>query len=74
MKHDANLIGRKIARLRYAKGWSQNTLVAKLQILGSNMTRDMLANIELGRCVATDKHCGVLAKVFSVDINELFQP
>jgi transcriptional regulator with XRE-family HTH domain len=74
MKHDANLIGRKIARLRYQKGWTQNTLVAKLQVLGSNITRDMLANIELRRCVATDKHCGVLAQVFSVDINELFQP
>lgn len=74
MKHDANLIGRKIARLRYEKGWSQNTLVAKLQVLGSNITRDMLANIELRRCVATDKHCGVLAQAFSVDINELFQP
>jgi transcriptional regulator with XRE-family HTH domain len=74
MKHDANLIGRKIARLRYQKGWTQDTLVAKLQILGSNITRDILANIELRRCVATDRHCGVLAKAFGVDINELFQP
>lgn len=74
MKHDANLIGRKIARLRYQKGWTQDTLVAKLQILGSNITRDILANIELRRCVVTDRHCGVLAKAFGVSINELFQP
>ena len=57
MQHDANLVGRKIAKLRYQKGWSQDMLVAKLQVLQCNITRDILANIELRRSVATDKHC-----------------
>jgi len=74
MQHDANLIGRKIARLRYQKGWTQAMLVAKLQLLQCNITRDILANIELRRCLATDKHCRFIAKALGVSIHELFQP
>jgi len=74
MRHDSNLIGRKVAKLRYTKGWSQDTLVAKLQVLQCNITRDVLANIETQRSVATDKHCFFLAKVLGVSIDELFRP
>lgn len=74
MKHESNLIGRKVARLRYLKGWTQDTLVAKLQILQCDITRDIIANIELRRCVATDTQCAFLARVFNVSIDELFQP
>lgn len=73
MQHDANLIGRKVARLRYQKGWTQDTLVAKLQILQCDITRDIIANIELRRCVANDTQCAFLARVFSVSIDELFR-
>ena len=74
MRHDSNLIGRKVAKLRYMKGWSQDILVAKLQVLQCNITRDILANIETKRSVATDKHCFFLAKVLGVSIDELFRP
>jgi transcriptional regulator with XRE-family HTH domain len=74
MQHDANLIGRKIARLRYQKGWTQDTLVARLQIQQCNITRDILASIEVRRSVATDKHCCFIAKALGVSIQELFQP
>lgn len=74
MQHDANLIGRKVARLRYQKGWTQDVLVAKLQILQCDITRDIIANIELRRCVATDTQCAFLARVFNVNIDELFRP
>ena len=74
MQHDANLIGRKIARLRYQKGWTQDMLAAKVQVLQCNITRDILANIELRRRVATDKHCWCIAKALGVTVQELFQP
>ena len=74
MQHDANLIGRKIARLRYQKGWTQDTLVARLQVQQCNVTRDILASIEVRRSVATDKHCCFIAKALGVTIPELFQP
>ena len=74
MRHDANLIGRKVGRLRYARSWTQDVLAAKLQILQCDISRDVIANIENRRSVATDKHCFFLAKVFSVSIDELFRP
>ena len=49
-------------------------LVAKLQILQCNITRDILANIELRRSVATDKHCCFIARAFGVEVDELFRP
>jgi len=60
--------------LRYQKGWTQKTLVAKLQILQCNITRDILASIEVRRSVATDKHCCFIAKALGVTIHELFRP
>jgi transcriptional regulator with XRE-family HTH domain len=74
MRHDSNIIGRKVAKLRYNKGWSQDTFVAKLQVLQCNITRDVLANIETQRSVATSVHCFFLAKVLGVSIDELFRP
>ena len=46
MRRDANLIGRKVARLRYQQGLTQDLLVARLQVMRSNITRDVLCNIE----------------------------
>jgi transcriptional regulator with XRE-family HTH domain len=74
MRRDANLIGRKVARLRYQQGLTQDLLVARLQVMRSNITRDVLCNIELQRYVATDKHVYYLAKALKVEIDELFRP
>ena len=74
MQHDANLIGKKVGRLRYAKSWTQEVLAAKLQILQCDVSREVIANIENRRSVATDRHCFFLAKVFNVSIDELFRP
>jgi hypothetical protein len=48
--------------------------VAKLQLLQCHITRDILANIELRRTLATDKHCCFIAKALGVTIHELFRP
>ncbi len=48
----ANDIGQHIAKLRRMRGWSQETLAAKIQCLGGQyweMTRQVLGNIESGR-------------------------
>ncbi len=74
MPRDANLIGRKVARLRYQQVLTQDMLVARLQVLKCNITRDVLSNIELQRYVATDKHVFFLAKALKVEIAELFRP
>ena len=74
MQRNLNIIGPAVVKLRYRSGWTQDDLVAKLQVLGCYMTRDILANIETRRCVATDTQIGYFVDVFEVDVRELFPP
>lgn len=73
---DANVIGRKVAKLRFQHEWTQDTMVAKLQIRFPDLkiSRDILANIETKRCVSTDKHLYAFAFVLGVEVGELFRP
>jgi transcriptional regulator with XRE-family HTH domain len=68
----SNVIGRHVSRERYQRGWTQDELVTKLQLLGCYMTRDILANIETRRCIVTDKQMEFLAEVFGIQIQQLF--
>src|SRR5882672_11286898 len=52
----ANVIGRMVCRLRYERQWSQEILAARLQLQGFEISRDVIANIECGRSIATDRH------------------
>jgi transcriptional regulator with XRE-family HTH domain len=72
MHRDENVIGRNVAKFRYQRGWTQDELVGKLQLLGCYMTRDILANIETQRCPATDKQIEFFAEVFGVNVGDLF--
>ncbi len=73
MSKNANVIGRKVAWLRYQRGWSQADLVTRLHLLGNiNMTRDTLANIETLRCPATDKQIEFFAEVFKLTEQDFF--
>jgi transcriptional regulator with XRE-family HTH domain len=74
MRQNANVVGRNVARFRYQKGWSQDLLVTKMQIAGFYITRDILANIETLRSIATDKQIVVFAEVFGVQVVDLFPP
>ena len=69
-----NFIGRNVSRLRYQRGWTQDELVAKLQIHGCDITRDIVASVEILRSTATDKQVWYLAVVFDVDLKELYHP
>ena len=73
MPNDANVIGRRVAFYRNQRGWSQNVLVTELHLLGNiNMTRDILANIENLRCVATCKQIEFIAEALGVTEQDLF--
>ena len=72
MHRCANVIGRNVAKFRYQRGWTQDELVGKLQLLGCYMSRDILANIETQRCVATDKQIEFFAHVFGIENGNLF--
>jgi len=49
MHRDVNVVGSNVAKFRYQRGWTQDELVAKLQVLGCYMTVNILANIETRR-------------------------
>lgn len=72
MHRDANVIGPMVSKLRYKRGWRQDELVAKLQLLGCYMTRDILANIETRRSPVTDTQIEFFCEVFAVKVQELF--
>jgi transcriptional regulator with XRE-family HTH domain len=72
MPHSSNVIGRNVSRERYQRGWTQDELVIKMQLLGCYITRDVLANIETRRCVATDTQIEFFAEVFGIQIEQLF--
>jgi len=76
MTDDSNHFGRKVAKLRWQKGWTQDTFVAKLQVRfpALKITRDILANIETKRCVATHHHVFAFTVVLGVEAGELFRP
>ena len=74
MRQNANVVGQNVAKFRYQNGWVQDELVAKIQLLGFYITRDILANIETLRSSVTDKQIVIFAEVFSVPEGDLFPP
>ena len=74
MLKNANVVGRIVAKLRYQQGWTQEVLAAKMQVLGYDMTRDIIAKIETRRCSVSDNRILRFAKVFEVEIGCLFPP
>ncbi len=67
-----NLIGRTISRLRSEQNWSQNDLATRLQLAGVDISRDMIARIELGLTKVGDELIVGLQRVFRVPITRLF--
>lgn len=68
------LVGQNIAKFRLQRGWTEDELVVKLQLPGCNITRQILVNIETGRCAATDAQIVFFSEVFRVPVEDLFPP
>ena len=67
-----NVTGRQIAKVRTAKGLSQDGLAGKCQRAGWDISRGTLAKIEAGvRCVS-DQELLLLAKALEVSVSDLF--
>ena len=71
MNPGLNLIGPQVKKWRTEKGWSQETLAAKLQLRGWSVIRDSLANLELQRRRVPDCEMVFLAKVLGVGLEDL---
>lgn len=66
-------IGRNIQNIRMSKHMTQQDVVAKLQLMGSIMSRSTLANIETGRRNIKASDLKALQTIFDVDFKEFFQ-
>jgi transcriptional regulator with XRE-family HTH domain len=63
-----NVTGRRLAYLRSEQEMTQDTLAARLQCEGLDITRDVLANMESGRTEVSDDHLPFFQKALRVPI------
>lgn len=66
-------LGRNIQRIRQERGLTQEQTVAKLQVLGSPLSRSTFSLIEIGRGNIFASDLVALQRVFHVDYAEFFQ-
>jgi transcriptional regulator with XRE-family HTH domain len=67
-----NVVGEQVRKLRYQLDLTQETLSARCNVHGWDISRGALAKIESGvRCV-TDAELFVLAKTLKVDLRQLY--
>ncbi len=68
-----NIVGPQVRRLRSRKGWSQNDLTTKLQILGmESATRVRISKIESRLACVSDDELIYLSRVLGVSTEDLY--
>lgn len=67
-----NSVGPTIRRMRNQRGWTQEALAAKLQVLGWDCTRSWLAKIEARQVAVKDFELLYFRAVFGVSLEEFF--
>ena len=66
-------IGRNIQNIRMQKNMTQLELITKMQLMGSNMSRSTLANIETGRRNVKASDLKALKVIFDVGYDQFFE-
>ena len=71
-KGQVNIIGERIKMLREKKGYSQQQLSDKMELLAVYTCRGSISRIENGKRAVTDIEIDAISKVLDVSPNELF--
>lgn len=71
--NEMNMIGDQVRRLRLQKGWSQQKISNKLEMLAIYVCRGSISRIEDGQRTVTDIELFGLANVLGVPIESLFE-
>lgn len=66
-----NISGARIEALRKERGMKQNTLVAKMQLLGVDINPSSLSKLEGQIRIASDIELWAIAKIFGVSVDSL---
>ncbi|MBQ9785014.1 MAG: helix-turn-helix transcriptional regulator [Clostridia bacterium] len=69
---NANLVGKNIERLRKEKGIKQKDFIARMQVMGCDINPTSYSKLEGQVRSATDKEIYVIAKIFGVPMETLF--
>jgi transcriptional regulator with XRE-family HTH domain len=72
MRPAGNIIGPQVRRFRTARGLSQEAFAAKCQLLGLDISREVLARIEGRVRFVTDAELIVIARALAVELVALF--
>lgn len=67
-----NIIGKNVRLIREKKGWTQEQLAAKCNLINWEISRGTLAKIESNVRGVTDIEVSYFALVLDVDIDKLF--
>ena len=65
-------IGNNIRRIRESKGMTQDTLAAKLQLEGCDITRSAVAKIEVGQRHLYPDEIILIRKILGVSFDAIF--
>jgi transcriptional regulator with XRE-family HTH domain len=68
----ANVVGPQIRKARYQLGLSQSDLAARCQLVGLDISRATLAQIEIRFRRVTDGELLILASLLNVSTDDLF--
>ena len=66
-------VGNNIRRIREEKGMTQDTLAAKLQLNGCDITRSAVAKIEVGQRHLYPDEIILIRKILNTTFEEIFQ-
>lgn len=70
--NDMNLIGKKVKEYRKKNHWSQQTLSAKLELMGVYVCRGSISRLEDCVRTVTDIELYALSQIFQIPMEELF--
>jgi ribosome-binding protein aMBF1 (putative translation factor) len=70
----ANIVGPQIRKARYQLGLSQEQLATRCQLLGLDISRSTLAQVEIRMRYVSDGELLVFASILNVSTDELFPP
>ena len=65
-------IGNNIRRIREQKGFTQEVLATKLQIMGCDITRSAVAKIEVGQRHLYPDEIILIKKILNTSFDEIF--
>lgn len=66
-------VGNNIRRIRESKGMTQDTLAAKLQLSGCDITRSAVAKIEVGQRHLYPDEIILLKEILNTTFDEIFK-